>query len=161
MDDFPGKKQKIPSGLFQINFGSVAAQSLASDIGSDRKNDWKSVEKLEKTTKNHKKTSDFRRNRNNLSTYHLNTCQSMNYNLLKTNGLRFQRDFLPPIQLMTAVSTVTGSSPGGLTYDWKRGACDPVFQLINSKSHDIIIKTVVFFDELISKDKMVCGNWIT
>lgn len=151
-DDFPEKKQKIPSGLFQLNFGSVAAQSLASDIGSDRKNDWKSVDKLEKTTKNHKKPSDFRRNRDNLSTYHLNTCQSANYNLLKTKDLRFQRNFPPPFQLLTAVSTVSRIRPGGLTFGWKRGARDPVFQLINSKSHDIIIKRK-FLGEPFSKDK--------
>jgi len=66
---------------------SAAGEISAFDVGSDRKNDWKSVENSKKAPENAEKPSVFHWIRSGFPAFRLNVCQSANYNLLETKGL--------------------------------------------------------------------------
>ena len=65
----------------------IDQKKLASDVGSNRKNDWKSVENSKKASENAEKPSIFLRIHSGFPVFRLNTCKPMDYNLLETKGL--------------------------------------------------------------------------
>lgn len=82
-----GKRKRFHRNFSKKHFGSVVARNLTSDIGSDWKNDWKSVENSQKASENAEKPSVFLQIRSGFPALRLNACQSVNYNLLETKGL--------------------------------------------------------------------------